>query len=49
LIRRLISRIRRRLDRRNQGTHITPYQWKLLQNSIDYRESHYWQINRGNG
>lgn len=49
MFRRFISRIRRQLDRRSEGTYITPYQWRLMQNGITYRENHYWQINRGRG
>jgi len=49
LIRRFISRIRRRLDSRYQGIPITEYQWQLMFNNMEYRDKHYWQINRGNG
>ena len=46
----MIGRIRRWWDRR-RSTYpvITGYQWALMQNSMEYRDSHYWQINRGRG
>ena len=49
MIRRLISRIRRRLDSRYQRIPITEFQWQLMFNNMEYRDKHYWQINRGNG
>ena len=37
------------LDSRYQGIPITEYQWQLMFNNMEYRDKHYWQINRGNG
>lgn len=54
MIKRWISRIRRGIDwrrehREQQKTFPTARQWEMYQTNSDYRDSHYYQINRGRG
>jgi hypothetical protein len=54
MIRRWISRIRRGIDwrrehRENRKTFPDLFLWDLYITNSDYRDSHYWEINRGNG
>lgn len=46
----MISRIRRWWDRRRERRYtMTPYQGALMTNNMEYRDRHYWEINRGRG
>jgi hypothetical protein len=46
----IIARIHRWIDRQRALYTVIPARgWAMHQINQDYRERHYWQINRGNG
>lgn len=47
---RIISRLLRRYDRRHHASPSIPaLGWQIYLINQDYRDRHYYQINRGNG